>query len=257
MSDEFDASPYVRPPILDVASGVALGIALLSAAPKPAPETIKKAAQKVHKETVALQAAWAKSDAQPAPVDKRKADMRIDNAWAIFLDRLEAYASLPVADFPKAARARELVDTLAKDREWLKAPYEAEWAQSEKRLNRIDDEGLAADLDTLAGPEFLKEVRAAHKGYGVALGVTKAAVEAPEVNLADPLRALARAIGRYGVAVAGTVDDDKPATIAAARKALRPIDDFREAQARRTSEGGQAAPATPAVTPTTPVPEPT
>lgn len=29
--DYFDPTPYVRPPILDVAAGVALGVALLSA----------------------------------------------------------------------------------------------------------------------------------------------------------------------------------------------------------------------------------
>lgn len=254
MSDDFDVTPYVRPPILDVPSGVALGVALLSAVPKPAPDNVKKAAKKVHHDTLALQAAWAKSDAAPAAPDKRQADMRIDNAWAILLDRLEAYASLPVADFPKAARARELIDIISpNDREWLKAPYQAEWAESQKRLQKIEDAILEADVEALAGPEFLLEVRRAHKAYGVALGVTRPAEEAPAVNLADPLRALSRSIARYGVAVASLVDDD-PATLAAVRKALRPIDDLREAQARRSSGGGDA-PATPPATPTTPVPE--
>ena len=85
-------------------------------------DNVKNAAKKVRHDTLALQAAWAKSDAVPTPTDRRKADMRIDNAWAILLDRLETYASLPVADFPKAARARQLVDTISPhDREWLKS----------------------------------------------------------------------------------------------------------------------------------------
>jgi hypothetical protein len=255
LSDDFDATPYVRPPVLDVAGGVALGVALLSAAPKPAPSNVQKAALKVRKETLALQAAWAKSDAAPAPPDRRKADMRIDNAWGILLDRLASYASLPVASVPKAARAQELIHIISPhDREWLKLPYGAEWAESEKRLKRIDGDGLEADVDALAGHEFLVEVRAAHKAYGLALGVTKAAEEAPAVNLAEPLRALARAIGRYGVAVAGMVDDD-PATLAVVRKALRPLDDFRDAQARRNSNASTPADASPPATPTTPVPE--
>lgn len=80
MAEDFDPTPYVRPPILDVASGVALGVALISAMPKPAPANVHSAATKVRKDTVALQLAWAKSDgAAPAP-DRRKADMRIDNA---------------------------------------------------------------------------------------------------------------------------------------------------------------------------------
>jgi hypothetical protein len=255
MADEFDPTPYVRPPIFDVPSGVALAIALLSAAPKPAPAHVKSAAKKVHTDTIALQAAWAKADSDPAPADKRKADMRIDNAWGILLDRLEAYASLPIEKFPKAARARVLIDTVSKNREWLKMPYGAEWAESGKRLQKIDDEDLAPDIDALAGPEFLKEVRQAHKAYGIALGVTEAAPEALEINLSVPLRTLSRSIARYGIAVAGMVDDDA-ATLAMVRKALRPIDDYREAQARRTSSGGSEEPAAPKVTPSTPVPEP-
>jgi len=55
-----------------------------------------------------------------------------------------------------------------------------------------------------------------------------------------------------------TMAGDDAASIAVARKALRPIDDYREGQARR-ARGGAAdavdpAPAAP-VTPTTPIPE--
>ena len=183
--------------------------------------------------------------------------MRIDNAWGILLDRLEAYSLLPVAAFSRAPRARELVDILSpKDREWLNYAYEAEWAESNKRLKRIEDEGLAKDINELAGPEFLDEVRHAHEEYGVAVGVTKPAPDKPEVNLAEPLRALARAIGRYGIAVAGMVNDD-PESVAVVRRALRPIDSFREGQARRSRAGGAAAEAAPEApaSPTTPIPE--
>lgn len=255
MSDDFDPTPYVRPPVFDVPSGVALGIALLSAAPRPAPVNVKSAAKRVHGDTVALQEAWAKADSITAPLDKRKADMRIDNAWGILLDRLESYARLPVDNFPRAERARELIDTLARNREWLKLPYRAEWAESGKRVQKIDDEALAADIDDLAGPEFLKEVRQAHKAYGIALGQTEAAPETLDVNLAAPLRALSKSIGRYGLVVAAMIDDD-PATLAIVRKALRPIDEHRARHARRTSSGESDEPATPQVTPSTPVPEP-
>jgi hypothetical protein len=161
------------------------------------------------------------------------------------------------------SRARELLDaTSPKDRQWLKLPFGAEWAESDKRLKRIDAEGLARDVDALAGPEFLVEVRSAHEAYGMALGITKPSEEVAAVKLAEPLRTLSRAIARYGLAVAAIVDDDE-ASVAMARRALRPIDDHRDGQARRSS-GGAVAPApgttpptttTPPVTPTTPVPE--
>jgi hypothetical protein len=150
--------------------------------------------------------------------------MRIDTAWSLLLDRLAAYAWLPADDFPKAARARELIEALSpKEREWLKLPLTAEWSESEKRLNRIDREGLAADINALAGPEFLVEVRRAHEAFGTALRVTQPPLEATNVDLAEPLRALARAIARYSLVIASTVDHD-PTSLAAARKALEPIE---------------------------------
>jgi len=66
---------------------------------------------------------------------------------------------------------------------------------------------------------------------------------------------LARAIGRYGLVVAGLVDDH-PESRALVKKALRPIDEFREAQARRSRAGASAAEEKPpVVTPSSPVPE--
>jgi hypothetical protein len=134
-------------------------------------------------------------------------------------------------------------------------PYEAEWAESNKRLARIESEGLTKDINELAGPEFLAEVKTAHTEYGIALGVTTPAHVVDEVNLAEPLRSLSRAIGRYGIAVAGMAGEDA-ASIAVVRKALRPIDSLREGQARRARAGGAADAAPEAVaSPTTPIPE--
>jgi hypothetical protein len=91
--------------------------------------------------------------------------------------------------------------------------------------------------------------------------VTVPAPEVLEVKLAEPLQSLARSIGKYSLAVVTMVGDDA-ASLAVVRKALRPIDDYREGQARRARAGGTAAaidaadpaPAAP-VTPSTPIPE--
>ncbi len=86
--------------------------------------------------------------------------------------------------------------------------------------------------------------------------MTTPAQVAVEVNLAEPRSSLSRAIGRYGLAVAGMAGDDA-ASIAVVRKALRPIDSLREGQARRARAGGaaEAAPEAVAASPTTPLPE--
>ena len=108
--EEIDPGNYIRPPIFDVGSAVTVGVALITAMPKPAPDHVRAAAAKVLKDTVALQLVWGKSGLGGAAPDRRKADMRIDNAWGILLDRLESYSLLPVANHPRAPRARELLD---------------------------------------------------------------------------------------------------------------------------------------------------
>lgn len=258
--EEIDPTNYVRPPKFDVPSGVTLGLSLITAMPKPAPDHVRAAATKVRKDTLALQLAWGKSGLATIPRDRRKSDNRIDTAWAGLLDRLESYSWLPVGIYPRAARARELCDIISPvDREWLKFVYESEWAESDKRLVWIEEQGLTKDVNELAGPEFLAEVKAAHVEYGVALAVTKTAPEVLECKLAAPLQSLARSIGRYTLAVVTMAGDDA-ASIAVARKALRPVDDFREGQARRARAGGAAVEAVDAepgapVSPTTPIPD--
>jgi hypothetical protein len=255
--EEIDPVHYARPPKFDVPSAVTIGLALITAMPKPAPDHVRAAATKVRKDTVALQLAWGKSGLATAPRDRRKSDLRVDTAWAGLLDRLESYSLLPAGTYPRAARAREICDILSPtDRGWLKLVYEAEWAESNKRLGWIEEHGLTKDINDLAGPEFLAEVKDAHAEYGVALAVTKAAPEVLEYKLSEPLQSLARSIGRYTLAVVTMADDD-PASVAAVRRALRPVDDYREGQARRAKSGGPAVDPVDAapVSPTTPIPE--
>jgi hypothetical protein len=261
VEDDIDATFYARPPKFDVPSAVTIALSLITAMPKPAPDHVRAAATKVRKDAVVLQLAWGNAGLATAPRDRRKSDVRIDTAWGGLLDRLESYSRLPVAKNPRAPRARELCDIISpNDREWLKAPYEVEWAESNKRLGWIESQNLTDDVNELAGPEFLTEVKSAHAEYGIALGVTAPAPEVLEFKLAAPLASLARSIGKYTLAVVTMAGDDA-ASIAVARKALRPIDDYRDGQARRARGGAttaaDAADAPPAapVTPTTPIPE--
>ena len=252
-ANDIDPSVYVRPPVLDVASAIALATALLAAAPKDLSDSERRAAKRLRKDSGSLQDAWAKADAAAPVADRRKVDTRVDNAWAILLDRAAAYASLPVATYPRADRARAIVTAIAPDRAWLKLPYAAEWAESDKRLKRIDADGLAPELDALAGPEFLAEVRAAHAEHGLALGIKSPIARPAEVSLADPLRAVALSVVRYARAVVGGLDEDDAASVDRTRAALAPIDDHRDGQWRRAS-GGAVPDAPPA--PAAPTPDP-
>ena len=106
---EIDPTNYVRPPKFDVASAVTVGLALITAMPKPAPDHVRAAATRVRTDTVALQLAWGKSGVAAVTRDRRKADNRIDTAWGGLLDRLESCSRLPLEIYPRAARARNPV----------------------------------------------------------------------------------------------------------------------------------------------------
>lgn len=252
MAFPFDPVEYVRPPVVSVASGFALGTALLSACPKSVPPELRKVARQLRKATVELQTQWLERDRSGVREDKRPADQRVDAGWAALFGRLDAYSWLPSTEYPLAARAAEIRQQLApKGLVFLKLPYNEEWAESEKLLRAIDEQKLQSDLDKIAGPEFLQEVRKSHQLYGETLGVTRAGELPVDVSLAAPLRTLQKAIVNYAVKVVALADEDDESSIAMVRAALAPIDAHRAAMARRSSP---SEPTTP-VDPTTPVPD--
>jgi hypothetical protein len=233
MSDEFDPAPYLRPPVIDVASGVELGVALLSAMPKSAPDGVRKAATKLRMATVGLQDAWSWSEKSATPGEKRMADIAIDNAWSALHARLDAYASLPQVRWPRSGRAAELAAILFPDGlAFLSLPYADEWREGERRLKSIDELGLAKDISELAGPEFLVEVRQAQALYGEVLAVAKPNGVKSATDLTDPLRALTRAVSAYAIQVIAMADGTQETT-KLIRQVLRPIDEHRSALSSR------------------------
>lgn len=251
----FDASLYTRPPQLNVASAVGLGTQLLVAMPKKPTASVHKAAKRLRTSILALQKAWGEAHGKAAAEDPRPADHAIDNAWSNCYQRLEAYANLPLERHPKAARAGELLAILFPDGlAFLKLPYEQEWAESEKRLDRIAKDKLEKELALFAGEEFVSELKHAHARYGAALGTTtKKEPAADPTRLVEPLRAATNAITFYTTQLAATVDPEEPETASAARISLAPVDELRQGRARRASRAGSGDATPPS--PTSPVPD--
>jgi hypothetical protein len=241
--EPFDPSLYTRAPILTIATGIALSHALVSACPDIMPDAVKKSAKHLHKVSKKAQDAWAERlrlDASVADVDTRALDVETDASWSALRARLLAYADLPAARFPKARRAAEIVDGLfgAEGLGFLRDAYPVQWSTMDTLLQRIDDEGTAADIDALAGPEFLKNIRHIHPRYGkMVKAIFQADASGP--NLIEQVRALQRAIVSYATKVCATVEDDDAKTAAAAALALAPIDQLRQQSAARKSGGAK------------------
>jgi hypothetical protein len=241
MEDDFDPSVYTRAPKLDVAGAVALSIQLLAAVPPEPTPAVKKAAKALRKKAIALQNAWKARDRMEKRADPRPVDVMADGAMGRLYGRIEDYAGLPADQYPLAARAQEILATLFPEGlAFLKSEYVVQWAETQKRLERIEEENLATDIDKVAGPEFLADVRRVHKVYGEAVGVTKARGTVDVPSLASPLREVSAAIAVHAVQLVAIVmdaDADAPAR-RAARAALRPLDAYRAAAARREARRG-------------------
>ncbi|UQA62468.1 hypothetical protein [Polyangium aurulentum] len=233
-------------------AGIALCRALVAASSKTFPAPITKAAKKISDTADKAQAALAlrqKALGKVSEDDIRLVDQAGDASWGALRMRLLGYAELPVAKYPDAKRAAELVINLfgPDGLSFLKETYPVQWSTADTILKRIDDEGLQKDLDRIAGKDFLANVRAQHQAYGAMVQSVLLREQAETVNLADHVRAMGRAIVEYATKVCASADEDDADTVTAARAALRPLDAYRESAARRSSTSA-SSPEAPAAT---------
>jgi hypothetical protein len=250
--EPIDASAYVQVPQWDVPATVAVVVRLLVIAPRAPTPPVRQAAGKLRSTVVRLQGRWAQRDAQAAP-PLRPLDLTLDNCWSGLFARLSSFASIAEVAPAEAARAAAIVATLFPNRlDFTRLEIPSQWAESEKRLRRIDGEGLARDIEKLAGAWFIDGLRQSHAALGRALGLVEGAAPTSDdvaINLSEDLRATHRALAAYMlqlVAADEAADDDLAADI---RRALAAFD------AARPERRGSAVAPEDVVTPTTPVPE--
>ena len=244
-----DVSRYIRAPRTTAANAMSLGHQLLQNVPDTPTEAIATAASRVERRVESLTSVFG-GVARKA-VDSRPVDLRIDRAWGAFERRLGAAEGLSEevdrADRERAAElhARFFGDGMG----FLKVEYIAEHAESQKRLDWIVG-AVETDLNRLIGANYVTNVRAAHAAYGEVLGITAPLDAAQEAKIAEPLRALNEAIGKYTTQIIAWYDNldetapDYAAKVEAVKKALAPIDKFREGHVATAAEEVKVAPPT-------------
>lgn len=251
MSAPFDASLYTRAPKTTFDGAITLAHALARACPKGMPASVKKEHKRLLQKCERAEAAWtARHRELGTPDDERTrlVDGPTDAAWTLLRDRLAAYAALPADAFPRAARAAEIARTLFPDPTlpFLRATYAEQLTAMRGILRRIDEDGLAKDVDATCGPEFLAHVRSLMPRYEAMVDGFLARDGGSADNLRDLLRDLQATIASYATKVCATVDEDDPASAETARVALLAIANLRAHAARRSArDAGPAAPAQP------------
>lgn len=233
MAIEIDYNRYVPLPIFDAAGGRALCRALVAAHPRGLPAKVKKLLEQLKDADAALGEYWRYADLAEVDV-KRPADLALDRAWGAFHERVRVHSEMPPERVKNAPEAKALLATLfPTGLQFLKLPYVEEWAESEKRLERIRDEGLDRALDRIAGPEYLAEVRHCHKIYGAVLRITvRTEPDKVAPSGLERLRELRKVMQRYVSNLVVLADEEELEPLV--RAALAPIDEFRaQAGARR------------------------
>jgi hypothetical protein len=229
---EFDPSEYTRAPVISVSGGIALARALLKARPPGMPAGVEKSARKLGLVADAAQEVLALRQRAAAEGEgsTREVDGDADASWSALRMRLHAYALLPDRPHDRARRARQLLVTLFGDDglAFLRERYPVQYTVADTILKRIDGDGLQAEIDDLAGREFLANVRVQHERYGGMVQGVLMREQAGEEDLREHQRRLQRAITAYAISVCATVDEDDPASIERVHVALKPLMNYRQ-----------------------------
>jgi hypothetical protein len=234
----FDAETYSTVPTQNAALTIALARRLIQQMPASvaADPAVAVAANRMRSRAAALRTERLKQLEQTAAVDKRPFDQAEDNAWRALYGRLVPYVDVGVAGAPEAATLLQSV--FPKGLTFSTLKYPEQWEESERLLQRIDQQGLATQLDQLSGPAFLAAVRAAHQAFGAALGLTQPTAPPPAAAaIAETLRALRDAIRFYSRRVVALADEEAPATVTVVEAALAPLREAQAALRQRRARG--------------------
>lgn len=232
-----DVQPYVRPPRMSAWMAVVLTLHLVKAAPARMQARTRAALEALRAACAELQSV-ARDRLRISRENMRPLDAALDSGWIGLRMALDAVARL--AGTPEADRATFLLPrVLPRGTEFVRFAYEAQWNESENLLAKIDEDGLAPQIDALVGGHFLAFIRRAHAAYGEALGLGESLLETPDTTaIANAVTNVAYAIAEYGRMMVGELDRNDPESVARFLKAMAPLDRHRAKQSRSSGGGG-------------------
>jgi hypothetical protein len=228
---QIDPTVYVQTPRFSVGAGLALVRALIASVPTDASTSLRASAQAMRDQGLQLQQAWIATDSKPESPDARPVDAATDAVWrGVYMSAQGAVTSR--TSEPKAAAGQKVLDKLYDGGlTFINIRYPLQWAEMEKRLEKLKDPELAEALTLVTDENALPTLQRQQEVYGRAIGVTERSSEpaAPSPNLTDERGALSDKITRYCLAVLAAYPIDEEASATKVRHILKPIDELRAA----------------------------
>ena len=254
MAMSLDPVTYAHAPSVTVSTGITLASALVDACPKDAPANVKKAAAHLKSIAALARTDLAERNRQLGTFpdeDSRGLDNEADRCWGGLRLCVQGKAMLRPDLYPKAKVAAEIDAKLfAQGTEFLKAEYASQSSSMAVLLQMIDDDKMEKDINAVVGPDFLTAIRDVQPRYETMVKERLRRDTASGQNLTERVRSIQNAIVNYASKVVGSVEHDDPATAEAARVALLPIVNHREAAAA-AQRSAPAAAVDPSVEPKT------
>lgn len=267
--ETFDPTPYQRAPRINILKSLALGRALLQSLPPAPTDTVERTAANLERILDEADAAVDERRRESVPLDLASEvafDSMADGLWAVLRNRLEALSGFEHEDLPRvgeghgkrsavaqalvsaqsqAARARALSVRLfgAEGLAFTKTQFPEQAQAMASLLRVIDQDGLAAELDELVGPECLVLLRACQPKYEAMVEARLTRDARKSADLGQARGAILRAVARYTNAVLTMLDESEPDSLELVLTALRPLERLRAT--------------TPTTSPATPRPEAT
>jgi len=231
MARTYEAQSIIELPTVDAGSASAIISALLQLAEQHG----KKLSARVVRARDALAGAQetlaaalrASIPAAPSGGTVAEPERAEAAAWTACERWLTGLKTMP-SESPLPALAARLYDALFADAlRFLRGASHKRWSETQRRLEKIDDERMAADFAALGGKEMLLALRATHRATGDALGFTvpKAPAETPQLRA--PFDAAKKATRQYVLQVAASADEEKPETVALAELLLSPLTSYQ------------------------------
>lgn len=266
-TQEIDPQLYSRlPPYLDLVTTLALARKLIAAAPAPASPGARRTVVMLRESSDELESFLINNLRASPDADKRPVDAMTDRSWAAIEMRLVAWLQLPSDDHHESAaeiaEAASLHSRLFPDGlRFTQLEYGAQWVEAETRIKMIKEDRLEQRLAYLCGKPFVDELLRCHQMYGAMVGATAPSAQTESgrnskksgerVDAATLRKRVQQAILAHQLQLVAMCMSGDSSEAAAARLALRPVDEYREKQlqGRPTARSEAPLPGVPSLPP--------
>lgn len=264
--ETFDPSLYQRMGRLDAIEALALGRALVDLHPKGVSPQLDRIAGKLVDLVSEGEAMLTTRRREAVPTDHSPdlwLDALADTLWSMFRNRLDGWSvfehramasvlqpyakrsSIAVAlslARQKAERARGLSVRLfgAEGLAFIRLPYPAQAQSMASILRLIEEDGLASEIDELAGPEIMVALVACQAQYEAMVKARMSRNDRRSVHFGILGGKLRRLLSRYVNAVLTLLDEDDPDSLDLVLTALQPVEVLRAQLSRGTGRLGAA-----------------